>query len=80
MNLNNMDWNKDYDKFLNYLYSFQDLNYRDFHSKLILDGTSLIGIRTPILKDIAKEISKGDYRSFFKKILIILMKKLYYMD
>lgn len=66
MNLNNINWNQDYDKFLNYLYSFQDLKYRDFHSKLILDETSLIGIRTPILKDIAKIISKGDYLSFFK--------------
>lgn len=66
MNLNNINWNKDYDKFLNYLYSFQDLKYRDFHSKLILDGTSLIGIRTPILKNIAKEISKIDYLSFFQ--------------
>lgn len=59
-------WNeKYYEEFITYLYSLADLKYKEFHSKLILDN-NLIGIRTPILKKIAKEISKYDYKGFFK--------------
>lgn len=67
MNLENIKWNHEsYQKFIDYLYSKQDLKYRDFHGKLILDNTKLIGIRTPILKDIAKSISKGNYKKFIE--------------
>ena len=52
-----------YDDFINILYLYQDLKYKKFHSKLILDS-NLIGVRTPILKKIAKDISKGDYLNF----------------
>lgn len=66
MKLNNIKWNKDsYNEFINYLYSYQDIKYRKFHKKLILDD-KLIGIRIPILKKISKEISKTDYKSFIK--------------
>lgn len=54
-----------HNEFINYLYTFQDTKYRDFHKKLILTD-NLIGIRTPILKKIAKEISKNDYKKFIK--------------
>lgn len=54
-----------YTEFINYLYKYQDLKYREFHKKIILDN-NLIGVRTPILKKIAKDISKGDYMSFIK--------------
>lgn len=56
---------KDYNEFIKLLYSHQDLKYKDFHGKLILSN-KLIGVRTPLLKKIAKEISKGDYNSFIK--------------
>ena len=66
MNLENTNWNKDnYNEFINYLFTFEDLKYKEFHSKLILSN-NLIGIRTPILKEIAKKISKGDYKTFIK--------------
>lgn len=66
MNLENINWNKDnYNKFINYLFTLQDLKYKEFHRKLILSD-NLIGIRTPILKEIAKKISKGDYKTFIK--------------
>ncbi len=55
----------DYDTFIERLYNLQDLKYKEFHSKLI-NTNSLIGVRTPELKKIAKEISKGDYEEFFK--------------
>ena len=55
MKLNNIKWNKDsYNEFINYLYSYQDIKYRKFHKKLILDD-KLIGIRIPILKKISKD-------------------------
>ena len=65
MNLN-CSWNKEnYQEFIDYLYTIQDLKYKEFHSKNT--GTNeLIGIKTPILKKIAKEISKGDYKSFIE--------------
>ena len=66
MNLENINWNKDnYNEFINYLFTFEDLKYKEFHSKLILSN-NLIGIRTPLLKEIAKKISKGDYKTFIK--------------
>ena len=43
------------DNFYNKLYSLQDLKYKEFHQKLI--KKEIIGIRTPKLKEIAKNIS-----------------------
>lgn len=51
--------------FLEYLYSLADSRYKEFHSRLIMDS-NLIGIRTPDLKRIAKEISTCDYQGFIK--------------
>lgn len=65
MNLN-IEWNKNnYLEFIDYLKTLQDIKYRDFHKKIILND-NVIGIKTDILKKIAKEISKGDYESYFK--------------
>lgn len=66
MNLKKDNWNKkDYKEFINYLNSLKDKKYKNFHSKLILSD-NLIGIKTPILRNIAKEISVGNYESFIK--------------
>ena len=54
-----------YEEFIEYLYSFQDLKYRDFQKKLILSD-NLIGVRTPELKRIAKSIARNVYETFFK--------------
>lgn len=65
MNLNVL-WNKDnYLEFIDYLYTLQDIKYRDFHKKIIMYD-KVIGIRTDILKSIAKGISLGNYESYFK--------------
>lgn len=63
MNFDNFDFNSNYDDFLNYLYSLQDKKYLDFHSKLV-SNTNIIGIRVPILKQIAKSLANNDYNSF----------------
>jgi len=66
---NNMTYNKkEYQKLIKDLYKNKDEQYKQFHSKLLKDNSiELIGIRTPELKKIAKEISKNDYKSFIKE-------------
>lgn len=68
MKLNYELWSNDiYNDFIDYLYSIKDEKYQKFHYRLLKnDDIDLIGIRTPQLHKIAKEISKGDYLSFFK--------------
>ncbi|MEG0339256.1 MAG: DNA alkylation repair protein [Oscillospiraceae bacterium] len=43
------------------LFELQDLKYRDFHSRLIptIDIKSIIGVRTPLLRKLAKEMSNS---------------------
>ena len=53
------------------LYSLQDLKYRDMQIKIIptADPESVIGVRTPELKTMAKEILKaGDYKDFLREL------------
>lgn len=42
------------------LFKFQDLNYKEFHKKLVpdLDEDKIIGVRVPILRKIAKQAVK----------------------
>lgn len=49
------------------LFSIQDLSYRDFHAKLMptVDKEKIIGIRTPLLRNFAKEFSKRDEAKSF---------------
>lgn len=64
MNLTKDNWTKeDYNIFLEYLHSLKDLKFKDFSIKIIMDNT-LIGVRTPLLKDISKNIFKGNYKEF----------------
>lgn len=64
-----MLYNKqEYKKIINKLYNLQEEKYKNFHSKLLKNkNIKLIGVRTPELKKIAKEISKNDYNSFIKQ-------------
>ena len=53
------------------LYELQDLKYRDMQIRIIpnLDPESIIGVRTPELKSMAKELLKaGDYKDFLKEL------------
>jgi 3-methyladenine DNA glycosylase AlkD len=55
----------------NELYKLQDIKYRDFQSKLIpnIDPETVIGVRTPILRKLAKDLSKNeDIRDFLKDV------------
>ncbi len=48
------------------LFKLQDKKYKDFQSKLVptVDPDTIIGIRTPELRNLAKELVKGNYNSF----------------
>ena len=49
------------------LFEMQDLGYKEFQCKLIpgVNPDSVIGVRTPALRNLAKELFKsGDYREF----------------
>jgi 3-methyladenine DNA glycosylase AlkD len=58
---------KTYKSYVTYLKSLQDLKYRDFHTSLVLNSKyEFIGIRVPQMRDIAKQIAKGDIEEFLK--------------
>ena len=53
------------------LYSLQDLKYRDMQIKIIptVNPDSIIGVRTPELKKMAKDILKaGDHKDFLEEL------------
>ena len=66
--LENEIWNKEYyEKYIKYLISIQDTNYKEFHSSLVLNSKyEMIGIRVPIMRDVAKKISKGNIEEFLQ--------------
>lgn len=49
------------------LFALQDVPYRDFQAKLIpaIDPETMIGVRTPALRQLAKELAKADAASAF---------------
>ena len=59
-----MDWQKK-------LHARQDLKYRDMQIRIIpsADPGSIIGVRTPALRDMAKEMLRsGEYKTFLKEL------------
>lgn len=48
------------------LFELQDLKYKEFHSSLCPNVDKIIGVRTPILKEIAKQIAKENYEEFLQ--------------
>lgn len=53
----------------NILFSNQDLKYREFTEKLIPGCSNIIGVRTPVLRDIAKKISKNNGIEFLESFV-----------
>ncbi len=53
------------------LFSLQDVEYRDFHAKLMptVDPATIIGVRTPALRKLAKEFAKTAEAAEFLRIL-----------
>lgn len=52
-----------------YLFSEQDLAYKSFHSRLIptIDAQKIIGVRTPILRSLAKKIATANWQEFLEE-------------
>lgn len=61
-------WNeKTYGDFLTDLHSLADAKYKAFHEKLCkTSSVPILGVRSPEIKRIAKEISKGDAEGFLR--------------
>ena len=53
------------------LFEMQDTRYRDFHARLVptVEKEKIIGIRTPILRNFAKEFGKTERSEMFLKVL-----------
>ena len=68
LDFNNSWTDYDREKYINYLKSLEDIDYKNFNGKIVNTKLEMIGIRMPILKKIAREISKGNIDDYFKKI------------
>lgn len=44
-----------------------DPQYKEFHRKLIPTVQDFIGVRMPVMKKLAKEIAKGDWRTYLQQ-------------
>lgn len=67
MNLNLTKWDKlSYKKFQKYLQSIKEEKYKEFSSRLTKTKYSMLGVRIPILRKLAKEICKGNYSSYLE--------------
>ena len=67
MNLKLNEWTDgDYLEFVGFLKTQADEKYRSFHSSLVpnAEKSDILGIRMPRLREIGREISKGNARSF----------------
>lgn len=53
------------------LFKNQDLKYRDFHSKLMptIDKETVIGVKTPVMRALAKEFARREDIGVFLKDL-----------
>lgn len=62
------NWNKEsYKLFIQYLIDKQDAQYKEFHSGLVLNSKyEIIGIRLPILRQIAKEVARTNIEDFLR--------------
>lgn len=56
----------DYDELLDHIKSFKDEKYRQFHVSLVPGSENYIGVRVPQLRQMAKEIVKGNWKEFLK--------------
>lgn len=55
---------EDYENLIDFVREHKDEEYKKFHSKLVPDLNNFIGVRVPVLKNIGKQIAKGNYQEF----------------
>ena len=59
------------DKIRNKLFELQDIKYKDLQVKIIpnIDSENIIGVRTPLLRNYAKElINNNEYKDFLNDL------------
>lgn len=49
------------------LRELEDPKYREFHSSLLPGTDNVLGVRTPALRKLAREIEKGDWEGFLRE-------------
>ncbi len=63
----NYNWNKErYDKFVKYLISLKDEKNKEFEERIITTKYEILGLKTPVIRMIAKDISKTNIDDFLK--------------
>lgn len=69
MKFSNLIWdNNNRKKYIKYLESLEDLEYKNFHSGIANTKVDIIGIRMPILRTIAKYINSGNIDDYLKEV------------
>lgn len=48
------------------IFELADSDYKEFHSKLCPNTNNIVGVRVPILRNYAKELSKGDFIEYLE--------------
>ena len=67
MELKRDHWTQtDYGDFTEYLKSLADEKYKTFSDSLVPGAEASWGVRIPVLRQTAKEISKGNYTEFLE--------------
>ncbi|EON71932.1 hypothetical protein H131_13348 [Lysinibacillus sphaericus OT4b.31] len=58
------------------LFALQDRGYQKFSSALIptIDANTIIGVRIPLLRKLAKEIAKENHYNFYKQRKAFILK------
>lgn len=56
------------EELLKLLYESKDEEYKKFNDKTLNANIETIGVRTPVIKKIATEISRGDYEQFLSNV------------
>ena len=46
------------------IFELADTKYKEFHSGLCPNTNNIVGVRVPILRNYAKQLSKGDFRKY----------------
>lgn len=48
------------------IFELADGKYKEFHSSLCPNTNNIVGVRVPILRNLAKEIAKGDFKTYLE--------------
>ncbi len=64
MDFKNVDWKEGTAPLLTYLNTISEPTYRDFLKKITPGEFTILGVRIPILRNIAKTIYAGNYKNF----------------